>query len=366
MATAYQKFYEVIADNKATSTTYVLHLNKFLEYCKIDSENLVKLEAKEIEELVFNYIIYLKEKTRKYGKPSPNSYNSLVSPIKLFCNMNDKILNWVKLAKYYPDRVPVANQMPYTREDIVSMMEAINNKRDKAFVHLLASTGIRIGAIFNLNIEDVKWMEDGAMIVIYRGDIREYRVCLTPEATTALKQYLSTRSNIKPKDALFTVRNNSRRLTNATIKKMMNNIRDRLGNTENRNSPKGKSANHAFRKRIEITLANAGVHVKYLHYLTDHNLDSQDRHYFRGMTDEDIWKEFRKAIPHLTIDQTEKMARKLESEKEELSKNYEVVYKKKIEDLELQQMNDKEKMYDLIMTMLDNPEKAKEIISKRD
>jgi len=31
----------------------------------------------------------------------------MISPVKLFCNMNDKILNWVKLAKYYPDRVPV-------------------------------------------------------------------------------------------------------------------------------------------------------------------------------------------------------------------------------------------------------------------
>jgi hypothetical protein len=39
---------------------------------------------------------------------------------------------------------------------------------------------------------------------------------------------------------------------------------------------------------------------------------------------------------------------------------------KEIEDLEVQQMNDKEKMYDLIMTVLDNPEKAKEILSKRD
>ncbi|MBM2819230.1 MAG: Integrase family protein [Nitrosarchaeum sp.] len=144
MATVCQKFYEVIADNQATSKVYILHLNKFLNYSNIDSESLVKLE--EIEDLVFNYIIYLKEKTRKHGKPSPNSYNTMISPIKLFCNMNDKILNWVKFAKYYPNRVPVANQMPYTREDIVSILEALNNKRDKAFVHLLASTGIRIVA----------------------------------------------------------------------------------------------------------------------------------------------------------------------------------------------------------------------------
>jgi integrase/recombinase XerD len=366
MATAYQKFYEVIADNQATTTAYVLYLNKFLDYSKIDAESLAKLGVKEIEDLVFNYIISLKEKTRKHGKPSPNSYNSMISPIKLFCNMNDKILNWVKFAKYYPERVPVANQMPYTREDIVSILEALNNKRDKAFVHLLASSGIRIGAISSLNMEDVKWIEDGAIITIYRDDIREYRVCLTPEATTALKDYLATRLNTKPKDALFTVRNNSRRLTNQTTREMIDAVRQRIGSKNSRNSPKGKSANHAFRKRMEITLANAGVHVKYLHYLTDHNLDSQDRHYFRGMTDEDVWKEFKKAIPHLTIDQTEKMSRKLETEKEELSQHYEVVYKKKIEDLELQQMNDKEKMYDLIMTMLDNPKKAKEMLAKRE
>jgi hypothetical protein len=56
----------------------------------------------------------------------------------------------------------------------------------------------------------------------------------------------------------------------------------------------------------------------------------------------------------------------LQNTKDELSKHYEVVYKKKMGDLEQQQMNDKEKMYDLIMTVLDNPKKAKEILSKRE
>jgi len=62
MAIAYQKFYEVIAGNQATSQAYILHLNKFLDYSKTDSESLIKLDIEQIEDLVFNYLIHLKEK----------------------------------------------------------------------------------------------------------------------------------------------------------------------------------------------------------------------------------------------------------------------------------------------------------------
>jgi len=100
MATPYQRFYEAIK-SPATRKTYTIYINKFLEYAHIDFDGLVKLPKREIEELVFNYVIHLKNLTERTGIPSPNSYNSMLSPIQLFLEQNDILLNWKKIKRLY-------------------------------------------------------------------------------------------------------------------------------------------------------------------------------------------------------------------------------------------------------------------------
>ena len=134
----------------------------------MDVKKRYRIPQSEIEDLVFNYVVHLKDLTERTGTPSPNSYNTMTSPIKLFLDMNDILLNWVKIKKYFPAKRPVANQLPYTDDDARELLAATTSVRNKAFIHFLAATGCRVGAIPELTIEDVKPIEEGAVVTIYR------------------------------------------------------------------------------------------------------------------------------------------------------------------------------------------------------
>jgi len=102
-----------------------------------------------------------------------------------------------------------------------------------------------------------------------------------------------------------------------------------------RKSTKGKSQNHAFRKRFEICLAKADIQSKFIEYMMGH-YEKQDKYYFKGISNEDIWNQFKRAIPGLMLDKTEQMVQTYEIEIQELSNNFKSEYKEKIENLEEQ------------------------------
>jgi len=64
-----------------------------------------------------------------------------------------------------------------------------------------------------LKIEDIKPIEGGALVTIYRDSIEEYRTCLTPEAYGYLKKYLAQRIHTGDASPLFTSKSNLKPLT---------------------------------------------------------------------------------------------------------------------------------------------------------
>ena len=332
MVTAYQKFYEAIRV-EATRKTYQIYIKKFMEYANENYDSLVKLPQSEIEDLVFNYVIHLKDLTERTGTPSPNSYNTMTSPIKLFLDMNDILLNWVKIKKYFPAKRPVANQLPYTDDGARELLAAATSVRNKAFIHFLAATGCRVGAIPELTIEDVKPIEDGAIITIYKNTTEEYRTCLTPEAFYHLKKYLSQRINTNSDSPLFTTKNNVDPLSLDAAGDVIRHIRKqaKLIVDFGRKSTKGKSQNHAFRKRFSLCLANADIQSKFIEYMMGH-YEKQDRYYFKP-SDEDLWFQYKKAIKILTLDKSEAMKHELE-QKKIIIDDYEKRLQEKVSEIE--------------------------------
>jgi len=332
MVTSYQKFYEAI-HVEATRKTYQIYIKKFLDYANKDYDSIVKLSQSEIEDLVFNYVIHLKDLTERTGKPSPNSYNTMTSPIKLFLDMNDILLNWVKIKKYFPAKRPVANQLPYTDDDARELLAATTSIRNKAFIHFLAATGCRVGAIPELTIEDVKPIEEGAVVTIYKDTTEEYKTCLTPEAYYHLKKYLSQRINTSPKASLFTTKNNVEPLSLDAAGDVIRHIRKQAKLTvdNGRKTTKGKSQNHAFRKRFSLCLANADIQSKFIEYMMGH-YEKQDRHYFKP-SDEDLWFQYKKAIKILTLDKSEAMKHELE-QKKIIIDDYEKRLQEKVSEIE--------------------------------
>lgn len=303
--TAFQRFDQAI-QSPFTRPAYHKYLKEFLEYCHKSSDELSKMDSKEIDSLIFDYIVHQKMRSEK-GEINPNSFNVIFSPIQLFLEQNDIMMNWKKLKRMFPRKKAPSNQAPYTNKDIQKMLNGTTSLRNIAFVHFMASSACRVGAIHTLRVEDVEPIEDGAVVTVYRGDIEEYRTCLTPEAFTAVNDYFEFRNMmgypVRPESPLFCDKSNSKSVTYSNSKDLIRNILNTAGlkrTVKGRTSKNGKSANHAFRKRFETILVNSDVHSKYIGYMMGH-FEKQDRHYFKP-TDEELYHSFKKAITNLVID----------------------------------------------------------------
>ena len=84
-------------------------------------------------------------------------------------------------------------------EGIEMLRDNCREKRDLAIIDLLYSTGIRVGELVNLNIEDID-LEGRECIVYGKGD-KERRVYFDAKAKIHLKEYIDTRDDTN--EALF-------------------------------------------------------------------------------------------------------------------------------------------------------------------
>jgi integrase len=140
---------------------------------------------------------------RKEGK-SWGAIHNYVAMIQAFYKINDIVLNTTKINKFLPEQRRVRKDRGYYHEEISKMLEFCD-ERTRVIVLLLASTGMRIGAIPSLkigNIEDNK-------ITVYDGDIKyEYFTFMTPECKKAIDSYIDMRSRYGEKinDDSFLIR----------------------------------------------------------------------------------------------------------------------------------------------------------------
>ena len=272
---------------------------------------------------------------------SPNSIRPMLAPIKLFCVQNDIIVNFKRLANIMPRPVAPKNQGAYTDEDIRKLLSHTTSKRNKAIIHFLSSTGARIEAVSLLNFGDIEPIEDGAMIWIYQNDMERYRTFLTPEAYKALKDYLEYRElngciPTNSDDPVFCKRNHKDRLEHGGARQIVPNIMVISGIRGKKAERKiaSKSPNHAFRKRYENILINSDIPSKYIETLCGSYETGRDKHYVRNtVTNEQLWNQFKKAIPSLTIDKNEKQKQEIQKQKI-IIEEYETKLNQKVAEIE--------------------------------
>ena len=178
--------FEESIKSKYTKKNYTSHLNQFLRFADMDSQNqLLTMPSVELQYKIENYLIELKHTT------NPNSIPSKFQGLKHFCVMNEINLNWNIIHKMFPQKQKTQSLRAYTTKEIKELLSHATNLRNKALIHFFGSTGVRVG-IFDhiLSIKHMIKMPYGCTaILVYAKAIEEYWVFLTPQATKALKAY---------------------------------------------------------------------------------------------------------------------------------------------------------------------------------
>lgn len=88
---AYFNFVNSI-NSDVTRKNYEYLLSRFLKYCNLDLDSLLKLSQQELSTFIIKYLIS--------QKISSQYKVVIMASIKHACEMNDVILNWKKLKKF--------------------------------------------------------------------------------------------------------------------------------------------------------------------------------------------------------------------------------------------------------------------------
>ena len=345
--TPYQKFLDGIK-NAGTKKHYIKHLHMFLNeisekiYQDLNSpvptdegeskaECFVTLAAnngKICANIIAEYIKYHTLQAEE-GKLSPNTVPNYIKPIKLLLDANEVAIHWKRLYRMYPR--PINSQdRAYTREEIQNMLSVAHDITDKVILTMYSSAGFRLESWDYFTWQDVVWFREeeeevgrgkgrfkGAGLMVYRGDPESYWTFITPEACDYLWAYREKWKNDlseypKPTDPLLRTANriSVKRLQHSSVRGRVRRLakdtglRPPLPPGRRRHTVK---LDHGFRKYFNTMLRRAKVNYLDKEDMMGHKVGLEKNYERYVEEDFERFAEYQKAIPFLTISDTERL-----------------------------------------------------------
>lgn len=284
-----------------------------------EHDALVTLKDSALQVMLEDYLFHLKKTV------SPNSIPPKFASIELFFAMNDKVLNFKKIKKMFPEKIKKSGFEAWTTIDIQKMLLVCNTKRQRAIILFLSSTGVRLGVLPDLRIKHIKTKEENCKkVIVYEGAKEEYVTFLTPEAAQALDEYLDERrvdgEIISDSSYVFRKRyqvgsGKSHNMSNNSLADIISRIIRNSDVTREKNGKRfNVQINHGFRKRYSTVLKLiSDVNQNIAEKLLGHK-NGLDGVYFVP-TEEELFREFKKAIPELTVDSSSRLEIRLDQAK---------------------------------------------------
>lgn len=281
--------------SKATKTKYTDALVYFLKFLNngMTCYQLLELPPKQIQAHLIRWI----EDMRDNRKLAPRTIRLRTAGLQSFLSLNDmEGINWKKIKKFQGEFYNVAEDRPYTKEEIAKLL-SVADIRNKAIILLFSSSGIRVGGLTKLQLKHLKPVNKYNLyrIEVYKKAREEYITFCTPEARKAIDDYLNWRGKqgekLTPQSPLFRkefnryepkdVRGRIRPITEKTIAPMLRKLRQVSGVVANipitENVKQGQArteikAAHGFRKYFATMLETEGVNSLYVEFLIGHDV----------------------------------------------------------------------------------------------
>jgi len=315
---------------EATKRNYEYCMKRFLKHCNRDLETLLKLPQVELSNLIIKYL---------YSQKISTQYKTVImATIKHACDMNDVILNWKKIKKFIKND-KTGNEIAgkdrgYNHEEIQKILNFSDQRLKTAFL-VLASTGIRIGALQSIKISDLERIDNLYKISVYSGEKEQYTTYCTPECAKEIDAYLDFRTRRGEKitqDSYLLVKKFGAssivkgkpfkgRALWAILEDCITNCGLREIDHINPFKRKQIPIFHGFRKFYCTQLANTEPDIKPERrwLLEGHDLKGNDKSYVKT-SEKQLLEEYLKAIDNLTIDPANRLVKQVKTLQVEVSR----------------------------------------------
>lgn len=244
--------------------------NRTVKYYKeiIDkfNENFDKSIKKITTEEIRNYLSDYKDNS-SCGSTTIDNIRRVLSSFFSWLEDEDFIIK-SPIRRIHRIKTPTVVKEILTDENLENLRDKCENVRDLSLVELLISTGMRVGELVNLNINNLNF-EDRSCIVLGKGN-KEREVYFDAKTKLHLKEYLSKRNDNN--DALFvSLREPHQRLSISGIELIIRN----LGISTNIN----KVHPHKFRRTLATMAIDKGMPVEQVQKLLGHVKIETTMHY---------------------------------------------------------------------------------------
>lgn len=383
--------------NGTTRKYYERRLKKFFDFINLDITHPIEKRCTSFVEKtmdkkdwalnqIISFLQFQKSRVER-GQITAATLSNFVKPIKLFCEMSDIEVPWKKITRGLPRPREAANDRAPTVEEIQKLVE-YPDRRIKAIVYTMCSSGIRLGAW-----DFLKWkhiiplrseVEDriiAAKILVYAGDIEEYFAFVSPEAYSSLKEWMDFRASYGEKiteeswvmrdlwqttninyGAKWGLAKYPKKMKSSGVKRIIERalweqgLRQSL--TENNRRHEWKGA-HGFRKfyktRTEQVMRPINVEIT-----MGHNIGISGSYY--RPTEREVLEDYLKAVDLLTIEEENRLHRKIKelSQKDEDS-NYIIKGKLAEKDKQIDTLMKKQEKFELLIQSLIDSGKLKPV-----
>jgi site-specific recombinase XerD len=335
---AFKNFVNSIV-SKETRKAYIKWLGYFMNFINIKTfDELLSLDSKSIESRIRDFIIYLRDE-KKLADGTINGYVS--AAIHFYdCQLHSDInIRWKKIKVFQRRRTKTVDDIPYTRDQISKMLE-MSQLREKVIILLMASVGVRKGAIPDLRVGDLVPIDKYQIykVLVYNRTNYKYIGYCTPECRKYIDTYIEWRTRageritdtsplirkeFNPED-LIQVRN-AKPVSDSLIEYLIRTLLHKTGIREKQITLEGPvkfkrtklMECHAFRKFFETTVKTAGIDTLYLKRLMGQKTGLEDS-YFKPSEEQilegnDRMSGFIAAVDDLTITEENRLKRKVET-----------------------------------------------------
>lgn len=150
-------------------------------------ESVRKITTEEIREYLSNY-----QKKNNCSNLTIDNVRRNISSFFSWLEEEDYILK-SPMKRIHKIKTKTVVKSTISDEGIEKLRDHCKEKRDLAIIDLLYSTGIRVGELVNLNIDDIDF--EGRECVVYGKGDKERRVYFDAKTKVHLKEYIENRTD---------------------------------------------------------------------------------------------------------------------------------------------------------------------------
>lgn len=356
----------IITKSIETKKNYIWHFWQFLAFNRITTDDFRYGTAEQIKRWVGAYQNNIQGKSVSYHK------SFLASVQNVLTTLDKSDISLKRFRRGIPEEQTPQGRGTWKPFEIRELVEMTTDKRSKAIILLMANSGVRLGSLYEMRVDDLTDYKDGCKkLVVYANSAKSRYVTFVGfDGSKAVDEYLKERESLegrldegKPLFASYTRLKNGRIVvkpaTKLAIKQSVRNLVEAYRRKKNIVIVEGQkrysvSMAHSFRRFYKTGLSLAKVDSTNKKRLLGHALDVNKKYdsFETERLDEIVFEDFKMALPHLAI----------------YREKYEIVEKeRKIAELETEKDNKIRELESKVEMLMDGLEGMKDLlVSKKD